>query len=117
MHRSFDVFVPVSCYFKLGLDWILFWPDTKYLADYLCRINGYTVIKKYCHEIYIYSKIRVGPSVCPSKCLYTCPSVRPSICNMNELLLTYCHSIMNLRNYDIQSDNFNIRYPAKPFFE
>ncbi len=28
-----------------------------------------------------------------------CPSVRPSISNMHELLLTYCHSTKNSRNY------------------
>ncbi len=38
-------------------------------------------------------------SVCPYKRPYECPSVRPSIFNMNELLQTYCYSTKNLRNY------------------
>ena len=35
-------------------------------------------------------------SLCPSKR----PYVFPSIFNMHELLLTYCFSTKNLRNYD-----------------
>ncbi len=89
--------------FKLGFDRILFWPDTGYPPDYLCRITGYCNSKnKFCYKICNYNTIKLGSVrmyVCPSKHPCTCLSVRPTICNMYELLLTYCYSTKNVRNY------------------
>ncbi len=44
--------------------------------------------------IYVRFGMYVCQSACPSKPL----SIRPSICNMPEELLTYCFSTKNLRN-------------------
>ena len=53
-------------------------------------------------------------------------SVRPSIINMYEMLLTFCYSTKNLRNYafvcsdirpDIEMAGYSAGYSAQPYFE
>ncbi len=99
---------PIQCamyhYIKLGFGRI---PDiqliiyagypvlARYPADK--RISGR--ITGYCDRIIIFLKIRLGYCVRPNDHLLVCPSVRPSIFNMYELLLTYYYGTKNLRNY------------------
>ena len=79
----------------LSIVWpVFFWPDTGYLAGYCGRKQIF------CHRIFNYNIIRVGPYVCPNVDMYiVCPSVRPPIFYMYELLLTYSYCTKNLRNY------------------
>ena len=61
----------------------LFIPDIRHITIFLITLQLFSV----------------RMSVCPSKRPYICLSVRPSICNMYELLLTYCYNTKYLRNY------------------
>ncbi len=70
-------------------------PDT-FLAGY----RDIAVEKKCCHKSFNSITIRVGPYICISvQTSIVGHPVRPSICNMYELVLTYCYSAKNLRNY------------------
>ena len=89
-------------YFSVGLGRILFWQNTGYLY---IRLTNYASINLVSVEYQISSWIsdtaeaKIFLYCNMSKRLYVCLSVRPSICIMYELLLIYCYSTKNLRNY------------------
>ncbi len=75
-----------------------------YPIDYLCQLSSIRpeiAVDKYVVTNFLI-RIQLGQvrmSECPSKRLHVCLSVRPSICNIYELILAYCQSTKNLRNY------------------
>ncbi len=86
--------------FWIGLGRILFGRmilDNRYPADYLCRISDKRRITGYC-DINLQYTIRVGPYVCMSVQTSIYMSVCKSV-NMYELLLIYCNTNKNLRNF------------------
>ena len=91
----------IRFFYLCRITFFLFMPDIRYFiyAGYPAGLPDIMIENSFAQYFNKIQLEAISMSICPSKFPYVCPSLCPSFCNMYDLLLIYCHSSKNLRNY------------------